>query len=146
MPGVYLIISDFLAESLKASKKWQKRSLILQYIVKRILLQHSQKTYLLYKLSSKHVSGWFHRKNICITPFLDAQEPHSRSTWKANICRIIYIPVRKFLLRRCRQLLSGRELNDFLNTAHCLGLVKSFKLFYFNTTIFHLLILPSIQH
>ena len=69
MPGVYLIISDFLAESLKASKKWQKRSLILQYIVKRILLQHSQKTYLLYKLSSKHVSGWFHRKTFALRRF-----------------------------------------------------------------------------
>ena len=29
--GVYHLISDFLAERLKAYKNWQKRSLILQY-------------------------------------------------------------------------------------------------------------------
>ena len=40
--GVYLLISDFLAESLKANKNRQKRSLILQYRIKNILSQHRQ--------------------------------------------------------------------------------------------------------
>ena len=38
--GVYHLISDFLAERLKAYKNWQKRSLILQY---KNLLENSWK-------------------------------------------------------------------------------------------------------
>ena len=49
-------------------------------------LLHNQRPYKLYKLSSKYVSGWFQKKNIYTAPFPDAQELHSRSTWKANVC------------------------------------------------------------
>ena len=48
------------------------------------------------------------RKNICIAPFLDAQELHSWSTLKANVCIFLYISVRKYLFqRRCKVLSSG---------------------------------------
>ena len=49
-------------------------------------LLHIQRPYKLYKLSSKYVSGWFQKKNIYTAPFPDAQELHSLSTWKANVC------------------------------------------------------------
>ena len=83
MFGAYLLILDFLAESLKANKTSKKRpnfkiqigSKNLTYfknlnslnIMKNILPQHNQ----------KHVSSWCH----CILEAL-----HSRSTWKLNVC------------------------------------------------------------
>ena len=47
--------------------------------VRSILPEHSQKPYSLYKFS-RHVSGWYQKKNICTALFLDAQELHSQST------------------------------------------------------------------
>ena len=118
--GAYLLISGFLAESLKANKtKLAKKithftikfhsknhihlihhstNLVSFNIVKNILPQHSQKTYLLYKFSRTHVSGWF-QKNICTAPFLKTQELHSPSTWKANFCIFSYISVEDFCSR-----------------------------------------------
>ena len=75
------------------------------------------------------------RNNICTAPFLDAQEPHSWSTLKANVCICIflYISVRKFLFQKRSKILTveGR-LNNFLKATHCSGLVKCFTIFYFN--------------
>ena len=80
--GVYLLISDFLSEHNLAKKvthfTMQFRSknlthftnLYLLNIIKKILPQHSQ----------KHVSGWYQEQKLCC---IDAQNLHSRSTWKA---------------------------------------------------------------
>ena len=40
------------------------------------------------------------RKNICTAPFLDAQELHSWSILKANVCIFLYKSARKFLFNR----------------------------------------------
>ena len=47
------------------------------------------------------------RKNICSAPFLNAQELHSWSMWKANVCVLLEISVQKYLLQRCWKFLSG---------------------------------------
>ena len=77
-------IPEFVAENLKANKNQGKRSLILQYsfaqknlthftnlisfeIENNMLPKHSQKTFLVYKLSSKHVSVWCQKKNLHCT-------------------------------------------------------------------------------
>ena len=39
------------------------------------------------------------RKNICTTPFLDAQELHFWITLKANVCMFLYISLKKFHFR-----------------------------------------------
>ena len=72
----FFLISDFLAESLKAS----------------------QESSWLYKFSKKRVS--VSCQEICTAPFLDAQELYSRSTLKANVHILLYISVRKFLFQR----------------------------------------------
>ena len=120
--GVQLLVSDFLAESLKASKNKQKNhsfyntvSLKIRThftklnslnIIKNMLLQRSQKPYSLYDLlkftqfPSKHVSGLC-QKSFCTASFLDTQKLHSGSTGKANACIFLYISVRNFFrLRR----------------------------------------------
>ena len=56
-------------------------------------------------------------------PFLDAQELHSWSTLKANVCIFPYISVRKCLCQRRSKILSdgervGGRLNNFLNAAY----------------------------
>ena len=65
------------------------------YIEKSMLSQHSQKSLPLYKFSSKHLVCV--GKNFCTAPILDAQELHSRSALKANVCIFLYISIRKFL-------------------------------------------------
>ena len=136
--GVQLLVTDFLAESLNASKNQQKGSLVLQYrftqnpthftnlnslnIIRNVLLQHSQKPYSLYNLlkftqfPSKHVSGLC-QKIFCTASFLDTQELHSGSNQKANTCIFLYISVRIF----CP-----------FKTARCVGFIKCFKMFHFN--------------
>ena len=47
------------------------------------------------------------RKNICSALFLDAQEPHSWSTLKANVCIFLHISVRKCLFQRRSKILSA---------------------------------------
>ena len=71
------------------------------------------------------------RKIACTALFLDIQELHFWSTWKANVCISLYISVRKLLFWRRRRLLSGEEPNNFLVTACCLDIVKCFKMFQF---------------
>ena len=87
------------------------------------------------------------RKNICTASFLDAQELHSWSTLKANVCIFLYIPVRKFLFLRFYLVWRGRMIS--LRAVRCLSLVKCFTIFHFNwhfrnSTIFSNSILPSI--
>ena len=49
------------------------------------------------------------RKTICISLFLNSQEPQSRSIWKANDCIFLYISVTKCLFQRFRKLLFGEK-------------------------------------
>ena len=77
------------------------------------------------------------RKNICTAPHLDAQELHSWSILKANVCIFLYISLRKFLFQRGSKLFSGKvwdggRLYNFLKAACCLGLPKWFTIFHFN--------------
>ena len=48
------------------------------------------------------------RKNICVAPFLDAQELHSWSALKANVCIFLYIFLRNLLFHRRSKALSGK--------------------------------------
>ena len=107
---------DRLAESLKANKNQQKRSLISQY-------SFAQKTSLILRTSThltlkiicsrntvKNFSDFTNfpanmflfgvRKNIWTASFLDVKELHSCSTLKANVCRFLYISVKKYLSQR----------------------------------------------
>ena len=72
------------------------------------------------------------RKSIFTAPFLDAQKLHSRSTWKANVCTFLCISIRKYLFKKCRKLLFGEGLNNFLKAGRCVGLVKCSEIFHFN--------------
>ena len=103
----FFLISYFLAESLKANKNQQKRPHILQYSFSKktsLILQTS--THLTLKIicslnKTKNLSDFTNfpanifligvRKNICTAPFLDAEELHSCSTLKANVCISLYI-------------------------------------------------------
>ena len=58
--------------------------------------QHNQIPFWLYKFYGKQVSGWCQKKTFGLHQFLDAQELHSRSTMKANVCVFLYISVRTF--------------------------------------------------
>ena len=66
-------------------------------IEKNMHPQHSQKPISPFKFSSKQPVSV--RKNICTGPFLDAQELHSQSTLKANVCIFLYIAVIFFYSR-----------------------------------------------
>ena len=78
------------------------------------------------------------RKNICTAPFLEAQEPYSWSTLKANVCVFLLISVRNFCSKDVVRFYlmgmswGGGRLNSFLKAASRLGLVKVFWIFYFN--------------
>ena len=90
------------------------------------------------------------RKNIFTALFLDFQERHYWSTWKANVCIFLYIYRRKFLLQILRKFLSDVELYSFLNAARFSGLVKCLTFFHINwkywkfKLFFNILIFPSI--
>ena len=75
-------------------------------IESNILPQHSQKTFWLYKYSSKHISVWCQKKHLhCTISWL--QETHSWSTLKENVCVFLYISVKRFLFQRRRRILSA---------------------------------------
>ena len=47
------------------------------------------------------------RKNICTTPFFGAQQLHSWSTLKANVCIFLYISLKKIIFQRRFYLVVG---------------------------------------
>ena len=149
----FFLISDFLAGSLKANKNYRKRSLIFQYgLTQNTSLISLTSTHLILKIiySQNTIKNLSHftnfpvniflfgvRKKICNGPFLDTQELHSSSALKANVYAFLYISLRKFLLQRRSKILSvgiggGWRLNNFLNAAHCLDIVKCFTMFHLN--------------
>ena len=142
----FFSISDFLAESFRANKNSENddsfynesnlthfTSLNSLDIENNILPQHNQKSFWPLNFPA-NVFLLFVRKNNCTALFLDAQELHSWSTLKANVCTFLYIFIRKFLFQRCSKILSGGEwvegkLNNFLKAARCLVLRKCFTIF-----------------
>ena len=105
----FFLSSGFLAESLKASNTWQKRSPILQDSFNR---KTSVFLRTLTHLTLKIICSRNTAKNICITPFLDAQERNFWSTLKANVCIFLYISVRIFFQRRSNILSDGSGLGE----------------------------------
>ena len=88
------------------------------------------------------------RKNICTRPFCEAQELHSWSTLKANVCIFLYISLKKFCFRDIVRFYligvegggrDGGRLKKFLMAVRCLGLAKCFPFFYFNRNFWQLL-------
>ena len=78
---------------------------------------------------------------------LDAQEPHSLSSLKANVCIFLYISVRVILFHRRSKLLSsggrwlGMRQNDFLQVGRCSDLINVLQFLilieiFGNSTIF----------
>ena len=64
---------------------------------------------------------------------LDAQELHSWSTLEANVCRFLYIFVRKFLSQRRSKIVSGLERQtDFLKGDSLFVSRRIFTIFLFN--------------
>ena len=47
------------------------------------------------------------KKNTSTAQFLDAQELHYRTTWKANVCIFMQITGGEFLFQRRRKVLFG---------------------------------------
>ena len=98
---VFSLISDFLVESLKANKNWQKRSLILQYSFARNLTHFIKPNSLdiennmLPQRSQKPTLQICH----CLTP--------RTAFLKSNVCIFLYISIRKFLFQRRSKILSG---------------------------------------
>ena len=108
------LISDFLGESLKASKK---------------SFRH-------YKFS-KNMFLFRVRKDICTTPFLDAHKLYSQSLLKANVRIFLNISGRKFFSKDVARFYLiedgfGRRLNSFNKAVCCLGVAKCFTIFHFN--------------
>ena len=71
-----------------------------------MLPQHSQKPFWL-KIFLANMFLFGVRKNLCTTPFLDAQELHSLSSSKANACIFLYISIRYILFQRRSKILSS---------------------------------------
>ena len=139
----FFIISDFLAESLKARKKLPKkithfamqfRSKSLTHfmnlnsldIENNMLPQRNQKPFwLYYKFFSKHVSVWCQKKHLHSTVYW-RPKLHSWSVLKANVPIFLYKSVRKVLFQRYSKILSDRgsaggRLNDSIKAARCLA-------------------------
>ena len=108
--GVYLIISDYLVGSHKANKNWQKRSLVLQYTF-------AQKTSLFLRTSTQHCKK-----------YTSATQPKTLLTLQFFQQTYFWLVL---LIAPAFNLVGG-ELNNFLKMARCLGLVKCFKIFYFD--------------
>ena len=120
---VYLLISDFLAQSLKTYKNWQKDDSFYKTVslkknltyftnlnllnMGKMLSQHSQKpTHFTSFLPNMFLVGGKKKKMHCTI----SRRPRTAfSTWKANICIFLYISERKFLFQRRRDLLLGGE-------------------------------------
>ena len=92
-------------------------------IVKSKIPQHSHS---LYKFSSTHVSDWYQKKHLNCTISRCPRIVFSKH-WESFI--FPYISVNNILLQRCRKLLSGGWLNNFLKSASCLRFVKFLKFF-----------------
>ena len=111
-----------------------------------MLPQHSQKSFWLYKFSSKHVSIWCQKKHL-----------HWPISWRPRTAflkhfeiKCLYISVRKCLFQRRSKILYGwgwvgGRLNNFLKAAHCLCLIKYFTIFHFNWNFWKFWLFLSIS-
>ena len=150
----FFLISDFLAESLKTSKNYQKRSLILQYsfaqkaslilwtsthlTLKIICFRNTAKNLLDFTTSflvNMFLFGC--RKNICTPPFLDAQNCILAVLWKQMSVYFCIYAQEKFCSKDVvRFYLMGGGLGwgwiISLRGSRCLSLVKYFTIFLFH--------------
>ena len=123
--AVYLLISDFLVESLETNKNQQKDhsfhkvvSLKKPHSFYKPELQHSQKPYSLYRFPIKHVSDRCQKKHFHCTISRRPRTAFSKN-FETNVCIFLYIFVRKLLFQRHTKFLSGGVLNNFLKMARC---------------------------
>ena len=102
--GIYPLISDILAESLKANKNWQKDDSFYKTVSlkKPHLFYETQltkqckkytptiqvRTHSLHKFSSKHVSGWFQEIPLPCT----ISRPPKNCVLEALRKKCLYIP------------------------------------------------------
>ena len=154
MFGVYLLISDFLAQSQQTLAK-KITQLTIQFrlknlthftnlnslnIAKSILPHHSQKPYSLYKFSSKYVSGWRQKKHLHCTISRHPRTAFSKQL-KSKYLRIHVNHSQATFVPETWQAFmwwEGGGLNSFLKVACCLGFFKFFILIeiFGNSTIF----------
>ena len=101
-------------------------------IENNMLQQHSQKPFLLYTFSSKHVSAvWCQKKAFALHHFLKPMN----CILEANVCIFLFILVQNFWFkRRNKTLFDGMwvwdRLNNLFKVAGCLDVVKSSTFFY----------------
>ena len=103
-------------------------------IKNNMLPKHSQKTFSVYKFSSKHVSLWCQKKHLHCTIFWRSRTT-SLKHFKSKMS--VYISLSKFLFQRRSKILPGGmgdwgSLNNFFKAARCLGALKCFPIFHFN--------------
>ena len=160
----FFLISDFLAESLKANKNQRKISLILQY-------SFSQKTSFIWwtstsssmamKIICSHniAETTFQQTCFCLVSGKKIAEivkyhiltrkncDNSWNTLKANVCIFLYISVRKNFFQRSTKIcwgsvcVGGGGGGEYWVADDCLGLVKCYIFFilieiFGNSTIF----------
>ena len=137
---VYLLISYFLLESLKANKNQQKHhSFYNTFLLKKshsfyksqLTQRYKKYTRILPQHSQKHLSGCCQKKHLHCTisrrprtafsKHLESKYLYFFKPLLGNICS-----------QRCRELLSGMELNDFFRQFAKWDFVKYFKVFHFN--------------
>ena len=150
----FFLISDFLAESLKTSKNYQKRSLILQYsfaqkaslilwtsthLTLKIICSRNTAKNLLDFTTSFLVNMFLFgcRKNICTPPFLDAQNCILAVLWKQMSVYFCIYAQEKFCSKDVvRFYLMGGGLGCgwiiSLRGSRCLSFVKCFTIFLFH--------------
>ena len=103
----FFLISDVLSQNQQKQKLAKQVTIFLQYsFAQKTSLILRTSTHLTLKIicscnTAKNLSDFTNfpadmflcsvRKDICTAPFLDAQELHSWSTLKANVCIFLYI-------------------------------------------------------
>ena len=101
--------------------------------------KYSQKTFSVYKLSTRHVSVCCQKKYLRCTISWRLRTTFLKQFESKYLYNSVYLS-KKFLFQRRIKILSGGmggggglgRLNSFLKAACCLGLVKCFTVFHFN--------------
>ena len=105
-------------------------------IAKSILPRHILKPYSRYKFSKKNVFCWSQKKkDLHWTISKSPRTTFSKHLEGKCLCIIVCF-LKKFLFQRRRKLLSGGEMNNFIQATRCLGLAECLKTFYSSIEIF----------
>ena len=92
---VYLLISDFLLESLKLTKTSKSDPSFYN----TVSLKNLNSLSIVKNIVPQHCFGLVSEKSNWVAPFLDAQELLFWSTWKANVCMFCKSPFENFWWR-----------------------------------------------